>query len=164
MFINIIVLTSMTLKLEQVNLNSAIPLSSKIGQLYEVNQLTSLCGIENCKQYIDQLSNTFIYTRKLYSDGNTFYRAFMFSMLEHFIITENINEFDKLLKSFNDILSPHNVFKNHDEKIDKEQIIHIIYLLKSFLERNEVIGAHHLLLKVYIEYPNFDLVYLSKKP
>jgi hypothetical protein len=127
--------------------------------LYELSQFASVSGILSCKTHIESLSGSFLYTRRLYSDGNTFFRAFIFSMLEHFILTGDIEEIERFMKSFNDTLNINSVFKIHNETIDKEQIMHILYIIRCFIESKDLVTAHQVLFKVYMEYSNFDFVF-----
>ena len=131
-------------------------INSRIGPLYELSQYTKLCGIENCSSFIEKLSLNYTYTRRLFSDGNTFFRAFIFAMIEHYILTENIYELNKLINNFYEITN--NTFRIHDENIDREQILHFLFLIKFNVESKNVMAAHQVLIKVYMESPNFDLV------
>jgi len=151
-------LNNLTLRLEKVNLNSDFLFNTRVGPLCELSHISHICGIDNCKFFIDQLSTNFPFTRNLYSDGNTFFRSFIYALLEYHILTLNITELDKIIKKYNDILSTTIPFKFHDEKIDKDLAIHIFYLIRMFLESKDVLSAYQILLKAQVECPNFDLV------
>ncbi len=143
-------------RLDRIDLNEDMSINSNLGPLCDLKAMTNLSGITQCKSYIEDLAKTFSYARKALNDGNSFYRAFMFALLEQYIITRNLCELDNFIITFNELLGV--AFKSHDVVIDKENVLHILYIIKRHIESNDIISAYHTFLKSYLEFPNFDLV------
>ena len=100
--------------------------------------------------------NNFNSFRKIYNDGNCFYRSFIFSYLETIILTKNIY----LLKNFIFLYNylPDLKFKRKNFSVNKNQILGIFNIILSFLEDDKSILSYNFFIKSYFVFPNFDFV------
>ena len=86
------------------------------------------------------------YWREVYSDGNTFYRIFMFKLIENYIINNDINQ---ILILFSNIMHE-DYCKFYDEKNIYENIVFGIFeLIVKYMKNNETNKAYYLFLNAY---------------
>ena len=107
--------------------------------------------------------NTFNHWRRILADGNSFYRVFMFSLFESYILKNNINELKLLLS---EITSDKFIQVYKKLKIDYDTCFILFSAILCFLEKNDISGAYELFLKCYLlKNSCFDkllIIYLKK--
>ena len=134
-------------------------------QIFEENEIEN----DNFNQIIGNLENfeTFLYKYSLYSnyelmlklqknnfhfwrnilnDGDSFYRSFMFSLIENYILESNITDLEMLIS---EIFSSkiNNIYKS--QNLDTKLIKGILKLILSYSKKNKIKEAYHLFLKAY---------------
>ena len=99
----------------------------------------------------------FNYWRKVETDGDSFYRTFMFSLLEYFIFTKNIHEIQKIILAItrlsdDDILSG-------EQAVDFKKILVIFYFIYEQITKGNFMNAYQIMLNAYeLEDHSFDNV------
>ena len=94
--------------------------------------------------------------RSIVGDGNCFYRGFMFSILELFVLKGDTNEIKRIMCDLYNSLDYE--FSNKNYVIDKEQIISIFLIIIKEIEFENIKGSYEFLLKAYSKFENFDYV------
>jgi hypothetical protein len=92
-----------------------------------------------------ELNNGFRKYRKVVSDGNGFFRAFMINYIENMIITNNIIVLKKFLISF--YSTDDMVFKKNNVIIDKLLFMAIFSILIEYLEKGDIKKSYDLFIK-----------------
>lgn len=90
------------------------------------------------------LSNNIKFIRKIRNDGDSFYVAFMFSLLEIYILTGNLRELQKLILDIYKVLQ-NKLEEYKDKKIDIDRFFKIYYDILNLVDRGLTIQAHTLL-------------------
>lgn len=93
------------------------------------------------------------YLREVLSDGNGFFRAFMFSFIEVNIFSEDVTSLQYLRLDVYNILNV-----NKLSSINKLEIFGIFDLIILELERKEIFSAYNILINAYGLSENFDEV------
>ena len=99
-----------------------------------------------CYKLILETNKYFSHFRNCLNDGNSYYRIFMFSLLESYITNKNINEFEILIS---EILSPKFCDLYRNEEIDDILIKDIFSIIHNYLKNDKIKNAYDLLIKVY---------------
>jgi len=95
------------------------------------------------------------YIREIKSDGNGFYRCFMFALVESYILNENIVGIRNLINDVNELI--HLPLSNNLE-VNKHEIFGIFNCILENLELNEVANAYAVFVNAYGFSSNFDNV------
>ncbi len=98
-------------------------------------------------------------SRYILNDGNGFYRAFIFSLLESYVLNLNLIEIKKFIFDFNTKIE--RVLKRKDSKINKDFMNLIFSLILDAMENRKIREAYEILIKSYLLYPNFDFALIK---
>ena len=150
---------------ESSNLNILLPeLNEELkNEIFNENELLNefnspIGNFENTETFIYKYSvhdnyrimanafKNFNYWRPSFSDGNSFYRIFMYCLFENYIISANKKELKKLIC---EIIKEEYITLYRNKGINIE---HFLYILKEILflvERNDIIEAYNLFNKAY---------------
>ena len=107
----------------------------------EVDKINNSMGIMKNLE----LKNDFNKYRKIVSDGNAFFRAFMISYFEHLILANKTLLLKQFIVEFNNIMDVH--FKKNNIKINKALLVGVFSIIIYYLETNLIKKAHQLFLK-----------------
>ena len=88
----------------------------------------------------------FNYWRPSLSDGNSFYRVFMYSLIENYITNQNINELKKLIC---DIIQEDYITLYRNKGIDVDIVLQIIKKILLLVENNKIKEAYKIFNKAY---------------
>ncbi len=88
----------------------------------------------------------FNYWRPSLSDGNSFYRVFMYSLIENYITNQNINELKKLIC---DIIQEEYITLYRNKGIDVDIALQIIKKILILVENNKIKEAYKIFNKAY---------------
>jgi len=86
------------------------------------------------------------FIREIKTDGNGFYRAFMFAILESYILNENISGIRNLLIEINEIID---VPLSNKIEINKQEILIIFNSILEHLELNDIETAYSIFINAY---------------
>jgi hypothetical protein len=92
-----------------------------------------------------EFNNGFRKYRKIVSDGNGFFRAFMINYVENMIITNNIILLKKFIISF--YSTDDMVFKKNNIIIDKSIFMAIFCIIIEYLEKGDIKKGYDLFIK-----------------
>ena len=107
--------------------------------VYKYNVYDDIKLMVDAEKYIE-------YWREVYSDGNTFYRIFMFKLIENYITNNNIKQIQIL---FSNIINE-SYYESYDEKeIDKKKVFGIFELIIKYMNNNEIDKAYYLFKNSY---------------
>jgi hypothetical protein len=121
-----------------------------------MNDLSYFGGLNKCEEPITKIFENFEKIAVFEADGNGFYRVFMFSLLEYYIITSKINEIVQILNDFNQIIEYK--FKRYNIVVNKNQCLIIFKIILEHLAKEEIIKAYEVFCKALVLFPNFDSV------
>ena len=141
--------------------------NSKIGALCDLDCLVDSTYIFeiNKKDKLYDLAEMglFIFNyRSIEGDGDCFYRSLIFSILENIILMNNIMQMKELLILFHEKINLNNRLINEKEYlkvisyVNINEILEILYLLITKIEKNDLQTAYTMLLKVFIFNQDFD--------
>ena len=88
----------------------------------------------------------FNYWRPSLSDGNSFYRVFMYSLIENYITNQNINDLKKLIC---DIIQEDYITLYRNKGIDVDIVLQIIKKILILVENNKIKEAYKIFNKAY---------------
>jgi hypothetical protein len=123
-----------------------------------MNDLSYFGGLSKCEEPISKIFETFEKIAVFEADGNGFYRVFMFSLLEYYIITSKINELVQIINDFNQIIEYK--FKRYNSVVNKKQCLIIFKIILEHLAKEEITKAYEVFCKALVLFPNFDSVKL----
>ncbi len=130
---------------------------SKISYLQNLQSLiinTDLVKINPAKLKVLESNLKFI--REIKSDGNGFYRAFMFSLIEKYILNKNIFGLRNIIYDISE-----NIDKSLDKNnviINKYEIFGVFNCILENIENNDITSAYSVLINAYGFSSNFDNV------
>ena len=90
------------------------------------------------------LSNNIKFIRKIRNDGDSFYIAFMYSLLENYILSGNLRELQKVILDIYKVLQT-KLEEHKDKKTDIDRFFKIYYDILNLVDRGLTIQAHTLL-------------------
>lgn len=109
----------------------------------------------NDSSIMKNLTQHFNYWRKIETDGDSFYRTFMFSLLEYYIFTKNNHEIQKIILAITR-LSDDEIISNA-QSVDFNQILVIFYFIYEQITKGNHYKAYKILLNAYeLEDNSFD--------
>ena len=120
---------------------------SPIGELDDLKGFIYKYNLEgNTKLYLNCFKN-FNYWRNIKGDGNSFYRTFMFGLIEHYILNRNEEELNQV---FSEISSDKliKVYQEYNLNIKKSFII--LGAILDLLSKDKIEKAYDLFLKSYL--------------
>ena len=109
------------------------------------------------KEKMDDLEQMGLYIfkfRNILGDGECFYRGLIFSILENIILMNNIMQMKELLILFHEKINLNNKLINEKEYlkvisyVNINEILEILYLLITKIEKNDLQTAYTMLLIV----------------
>jgi len=107
--------------------------------------------------------------RESVSDGDSFYRIFMFSLIEYYILNKNLHEIKKILFDVNRIYesssnktSRKNSYLFSSREIDYSIVVIIFNLIIDSLKKGQIEKAYDTLVNAYnLEDKSFDLILIG---
>jgi hypothetical protein len=132
---------------ENVHQSPISPLSN-IDSMLEFTELSKVPGLKQT------LSKDIHSWRMILGDGNCFYRAFMFALIESFILNRDLYNLRKLVFDINANLGMQ-LYKNN-VPIDKSELNITFYLIIDYLENGSIAEAYDVFMKSYYYYKTFD--------
>jgi hypothetical protein len=123
------------------------PLST-LDSMLDFTELSKVNGLKT------GLSSEIHSWRLILGDGNCYYRAFMFAMIENFILNKDLYSIKKLLFDINNIIGTQ--FNKKNEVIDKSEMNIAFYLILDCLDNNCIQEAYDIFIKSYYVYKTFD--------
>ncbi len=102
--------------------------------------------LDNYKLMISANKN-FNLWRKCLFDGNSFYRVFMFCLIENYILNNNIKELETLIA---ELIYEKNIDLYNKNNIDTETFLIILAGLRKYLNENKTEKTYDLFLKSYL--------------
>lgn len=124
--------------------------------VYNMNDLSYFGGLSKCEEPLTKIFENFDKIAVFEADGNGFYRVFMFSLLEYYIITSKLNELRQIIYDFNQIIEYK--FKRYNSVINKKECLIIFKIILEHLAKEEIIKAYEVLCKSLVLFHDFDLV------
>ena len=100
---------------------------------------------DNYKLMIDAIK-TFSYWRKTFFDGNSFYRVFMFGLIENYILNNNVEDIEIL---FSELIYEKNIEFYKEENINVNKFLKILSAIRYYLKEKQNEKAYELFLKSY---------------
>lgn len=170
------------INLDEIYSNNFYKIDYNIGELKNLdNLIEDTYNIINVKESIkntDKLRLTpFIFKfRAIKHDGNSFYRGIIFFFLEYIIFSQNIMLLKEFLSLFNEKMSYDNpkiiqkeYLKEGFKKINREDVISILYLIIIVMEKPDKDKDYELteikiLLKAFLKSEAFDygMIYFTR--
>ena len=89
---------------------------------------------------------TFSYWRKSIYDGNSFYRVFMFSLIENYILNNNLEDIEIL---FSELIYEKNIEFYQEKDIDIDVFLMILSAIRKYLKEKNIEKAYEIFLKAY---------------
>lgn len=129
---------------------------SPIGPLSDLKTMMLVTGLEHAGHQFAAIEGEIVNWRMILGDGNCFYRAFMFSALEAFILNSQVYEIKKTLLDINANIDMTLPRKN--VHINKNEINGIFYIILDALENGSIKTAYEVLIKSYHKFTSFDYV------
>jgi hypothetical protein len=127
---------------------------SQISALSTLGSMLSFTGLSLAGGLRTKLSSEVHSWRLILGDGNCYYRAFMFAMIENFILNKDLYSIRKLLFDVNNIIDAQ--FSKKNVVIDKSEINIAFYLILDYLENGSIQEAYDVFIKSYYFYKTFD--------
>ena len=93
--------------------------------------------------------------RRVKSDGDSFYKSFMFSLIEKYIVYKNYLQFKLLIWDFYSKLNEEKPFFYKDVQIDINETIIIFEILFNYLNKNKIKDCIEMLNLCFCEKNNF---------
>ena len=101
---------------------------------------------DNYKLMISANKNFNLWRKSLF-DGNSFYRVFMFCLIENYILNNNIKELEILIA---ELIYEKNIELYNKNNIDTETFLIILSGLRKYLNENQIEKTYDLFLKSYL--------------
>lgn len=129
-----------------------------IGSLVSIDSLNCMINVNTpaIEKSFEEMKKEVIMTRFILNDGNSFYRSFMFGILEHAILYGNIHVLQKIAIGIQSKL-PFNQIKRHNIEVNVSEILIILYLLITELESKNIKVAYELFITAANQSQSFDL-------
>ena len=121
--------------------------NSPIGNVEDLKSFIYKYNFEkNTKVAVNSLKS-FNFWRNIDGDGNSFYRAFMFSLLEYYILNNNLNELNEIISEItsNQLLE---IYKK--QELDYKIPFIILGAILKLLSNNNIEKAYDLFFKSYL--------------
>ena len=128
-----------------------------IGPIQNMTSFAMVYSLTNKDtQVLKELMASFTFWRKIKTDGNSFYRTFMFALLEYFIFIKNIHEIQKVILGVMR-LADDDILSNGQRTIDFKEVLGIFYFIYDQLSKGNYYQAYLVLLNAYkLENNAFD--------
>lgn len=145
-------------KLQNASKDNILRSENKIGYLTNLPIFKNNADLMNINpNRMKILESNIKYIREVKSDGNGFYRAFMFSLLESYIIHVNIEKIRDIVNDINELIDQ--PLSNNIE-INKLEIFSIFNCILEVLDakNKQIDQAYNILINAYGYSSNFDNV------
>ena len=118
-----------------------------IGGVENLDSLLQKYFLTSNQKIIDACQKKFFKWRRILGDGNSFYRILMFSILEAYILSNNLKELQYLIAeiSSNEFIEIYNT-----NKINYEICFSIFAIILKLVENKDNSNAYEILLKSYL--------------
>ena len=116
-------------------------------------------GLSECVEPLKKVFEEFEKFSVFREDGNGFYRVFMFSLFEYYILTTKIAEIQRIANDLCQIIDYK--FKRYNVVIDKTSCLTIFDIIIDLLQNDDVKNAYIIFCKAILLFPNFDQVSLT---
>jgi hypothetical protein len=158
MLMNSTDLDDVKLQLDRFKLDLNINLSP-VGPLTDILYEDSYKMIQNS---LKEITRNFKGKRQVLSDGNGFYRSFIFSLIERYILNKDTFSIKKIVFDFNEKIN-NTAFKRKDVKdgVNKNIFNSVFYNIIDNLESNKVREAYLIFIKALHKFTNFDLALIK---
>ena len=130
---------------------------SPIGPMCDLDKIYFHCKLKNENQEIEKMSKDVNFWRLILGDGNCFYRAFIFSMIELWILQGNRNKFNKFICDIFHLLEENKNEMTKNKNIDRLEICGILFIILEYIKKNNLMQAYELFIKAFHKYKNFDI-------
>ena len=132
-------------------------LNELIGPIQNMTSFAMVYSLTNKDTHVlKDLIALFTFWRKIKTDGNSFYRTFMFALLEYYIFIKNIHEIQKVILGVMR-LADDEVLSNGQNTIDFKEVLGIFYFIYDQLSKGNYYQAYLVLLNAYkLENNAFD--------
>ena len=127
--------------------NQLDPMNCPIGGVENVESFIQKYFLSTNVKIIESSKKFFSKWRRILGDGSSFYRILMFSILEAYILSKNINELKYILA---EITSDEYIEIYKEKNIDYNTCFIIFSGILNFLENNNISKAYEILLKSYL--------------
>ena len=135
--------------------------NSRIGAFKKVNALSAYYNLEKpeFKSSYEKFTSEVAYVRDIKCDGDSYFRAFMFSLLEYYILNQNIHELKKIVLDIYNMNGDEDTTFSKMKGIDFKIVLVIFHLIIDHLKKNNIQKAYEILINAYfLEDISFDLV------
>ena len=133
------------------DLNLMSEYESPIGKIENIESFIYKYSCKSNFKLIKNIQKTFDNWRPIKSDGNSFYRVFMFSLIEVYIISKNI---DQLTLLISEITCDECMQLYKNKKLNYEIPFIILAIILDKVKNNKIEEAHEFFLKCYL-LPNY---------
>jgi hypothetical protein len=140
-------------KEKQISLNCA-----NVGPLVPSKCMDCVMNVHSdiSDKLFEEISRDISRARFILNDGDSFYRAFMFALIEHYILYKNIYELKKLIYGVSKKLRS-KIFKRKNAETNLNEILWIFYLLYSNLQEGNIQNAYSIFFTAININKNFDI-------
>ena len=141
------------------NLNDYM-LKEKSGTVGPMCSTKALRNILNKKdsaveQSFEELEKDIAATRIVLNDGDSFYRSFMFALIEHQIVYANLFDFKKLIYGISTKLRS-KIFERKNTDTNLNEILFILYLIYNDVSQGNIKNAYGILITAINQSRSFD--------
>ena len=125
------------------------PLNELIGPIQNITTFAMVYSLSTKDTHIlKDIISSFTFWRKIKTDGNSFYRTFMFALLEYYIFIKNIHEIQKVILGVMR-LADDDILSNGQNTIDFKEVLGIFYFIYDQLSKGNYYQAYLILLNAY---------------
>lgn len=146
-------------KLKNPSKDSKLRAQARISYLQTVSSFKANANLVNFNPgKFKTLETNAKFIREIKSDGNGFYRCFMFALVESYILNENIAGIRNIVNDINEIIdSP----LSNNLEVNKQEIFGVFNCILENLELNDIGNAYAAFVNAYGFSSNFDNVIIS---
>ena len=103
----------------------------------------------------EELEKDIAATRFILNDGDSFYRSFMFALIEHQILSQNLLDFKKLIYGVA-TKTRSLIFKRKNTEINMNEVLYILYLIYMDISKGNIINAYGIFITAVNQSRSFD--------
>ena len=137
--------------------------NSPIGNFENTETFIYKYSVHDNYKVMGNAFKNFNYWRPSFPDGNSFYRIFMYSLFENYIISANVGELKKIIC---EIIKEDYITLYRNKGINIEHLLYILKEILDLVEKRNIIEAYNLFNKAYrLKSHCFDysLIYYLRK-
>ena len=147
--------------MNEIDFSNTSLTNNQLNCICSTSLLNELSGLDNFKGVLKDIEKDYPYARQMKNDGNSFYRCFMFSLLENYIVYNKIDKLNSFICNFNESLIQNLEFDLHDLPVDKIRCLQILFIIKNYLEKKDIKSGYQFFIKALIFIPNFFIVRIN---